>query len=124
MFKVLTRYLDESGTPRHNRMEYALPEVGLNVAYCLPDTWEPKARTSGGKHYRDTCFYQHLLRKCTADDGSSGFILCMHRKLFDIDKHRFNMDNSMRADKAQWVKDYSRNYDGAFHPRSLWGIPL
>ncbi|GKZ17778.1 hypothetical protein AbraIFM66951_001098 [Aspergillus brasiliensis] len=79
--------------------------IALNVAYCFPDMWDPKTRETEKKDYRNTHFYQNMLRECTACDRGSEFTFHVHQRFFGIDKRQFNAVRPILADKDHRLKD-------------------
>ncbi|OJJ76695.1 hypothetical protein ASPBRDRAFT_27117 [Aspergillus brasiliensis CBS 101740] len=94
--------------------------ISLNIAYCFPSTWDPEARKTEERDYRNTSLYQLMLFECTTDDGSSEFILGMHRRFFGVDRGQFYEADALQADEYQGLKGWVGNYK-AFLQRNMYG---
>ncbi|KAJ5690539.1 hypothetical protein N7462_004931 [Penicillium macrosclerotiorum] len=70
----------------------------LNVAYCFPETWDSKAGRSDQTDYRQTKFYQQMLRESTAPVYSEA-VFQYFRHFFGIDPDQFDDDIPMKPDE-------------------------
>ncbi|KAJ5606029.1 hypothetical protein N7510_008810, partial [Penicillium lagena] len=62
--------------------------ICLNIVYCFPEMWDTASGRTDEKDYRNTSFYQRMLRECTASWKHSDVITYPHRQFFGIaDRH-------------------------------------
>ncbi|GKZ30290.1 hypothetical protein AbraIFM66950_008626 [Aspergillus brasiliensis] len=94
--------------------------IALNIAYCFPSAWDPEARKTEKRDYRNTILYQRMLFECTTDDGSSEFILDMHRRFFGIDRGQFYEARALQVDEYQGWKGWVSNYEASLK-RDIYG---
>ncbi|KAK3987003.1 hypothetical protein QBC44DRAFT_401467 [Cladorrhinum sp. PSN332] len=84
-----------------------LPYIGLNVIYCIPETWDLASGKTREKDYRQMRIYQYMLKHCTLSGTTSEVAMYPHRQFFGIADGQFRwVGNEFRLPRQSLVYPY------------------
>lgn len=81
----------------HSRALHAY--IILNVLYCLPELWEPKANTPVQQEYRNLGAYQGMLQSCLSSDPLTKVPSQLHADFYSIRDGDFGGMYGLSEDK-------------------------
>ncbi|KAJ5825941.1 hypothetical protein N7474_003079 [Penicillium riverlandense] len=94
--------------------------IGLNVTFCFPQMWDAARGKPVETDYRNTRFYQYMLRECTMTGETSDVSAYPHRQFFGISEDQFRGSTpSLQSRNPRFFQTFTRGDD---YRREYYGI--